>query len=129
MCPQAYRYPVLTQLRTGPKKCRFSIPIGKNRIPRGPLDHGAPHNCVGCVVPKHATEWSPYTPTLMQLEQTTGSSGQRGTEPPTEPGFSQGFFSVLCLMEFWFLAVVASGLLSWGHFISSDITDLIADTI
>ncbi len=28
-------------------------------------------------------------------------------------------------MEFWFLAAVASGLLSWGHFISSDIVDLI----
>ncbi len=24
--------------------------------------------------------------TLLQLEQTTGSSGQRGTGPPTEPG-------------------------------------------
>ncbi len=28
--------PVLTQLRTGPKECRFSIPISKNRVPRGP---------------------------------------------------------------------------------------------
>ncbi len=28
-------------------------------------------------------------------------------------------------MEFWFLAAVASGLLSWGHFISSNIVDLI----
>ncbi len=36
--------------------------------------------------------WSPYNLTLLQLEQTTGSSGQRGTGPPTEPGFSQGFF-------------------------------------
>ncbi len=35
------------------------------------------------------------------------------------------FFSVLSPMEFWFLAAVASGLLSWGHFISSDIVDLI----
>ncbi len=32
-------------------------------------------------------------------------------------------------MEFWFLAVVASGLLSLGHFISSDITDLIAQIL
>ncbi len=39
------------------------------------------------------------------------------------------FFSVLFLMEFWFLAVVASGLLSWEHFISSDITDLIAQIL
>ncbi len=28
-------------------------------------------------------------------------------------------------MEFWFLAAVASGLLSWGHLISSNIVDLI----
>ncbi len=74
----------------------------------------------------HWNQWSPYNLTLLQLEQTTGSSGQRGTGPPTEPGFFQGFFSILSPMEFWFLAVVASGLLSWGHFISSDIVDLIA---
>jgi len=37
------------------------------------------------------------------------------------------FFSILSLMEFWFLAAVASGLLSWGHFIYSDIVDLIAN--
>ncbi len=43
--------PVLTQLRTGPKKCRFSIPNCKNRVTRG-----APRNCLGCVVPKHATD-------------------------------------------------------------------------
>ncbi len=54
---------------------------------------------------------------------------RRELAPPTEPGFSQGFFSVLSPMEFWFLAVVASGLLSWGHFISSDITDLIAQIL
>ncbi len=35
------------------------------------------------------------------------------------------FFSVLSPMEFWFLAAVASGLLSWGHFISSNIVNLI----
>ncbi len=29
-------------------------------------------------------------------------------------------------MQFWFHAAVASGLLSWGHFISSDIINLIA---
>ncbi len=55
------------------------------------------------------------------------SSGQRRTGPLTEPGFSQGFFSILSLMEFWFLAALASGLLSWGHFIYSDIVDLIAN--
>ncbi len=77
----------------------------------------------------HWNQWSPYNLTLLQLEQTTGSSGQRGTGPPTEPGFSQCFFSVLSPMEFWFLAVVASGLLSWGHFLSSDITDLTAQIL
>ncbi len=30
--------------------------------------------------------------TLLQLEQTAGSSGQRGTGSPIVPGFSQGFF-------------------------------------
>ncbi len=60
----------------------------------------------------HWNQWSPYTLTLLQLKQTAGSSGRRGTGPPTKPGFSQVFFSVLSPMEFWFLAVVASGLLS-----------------
>ncbi len=33
--------------------------------------------------------------------------GQRRTGPPTEPGFSQGFFfSILSQREFWFLAAV-----------------------
>ncbi len=40
----------------------------------------------------HWNQWSPYNLTLQQLEQTAGSSGQRRTGPPTEPGFSQGFF-------------------------------------
>ncbi len=49
----------------------------------------------------------------------------RRTGPPTEPGFSQGFFfSILSQREFWFLAAVASGLLSWGHLISSDYRQL-----
>ncbi len=74
-------------------------------------------------------QWTTYTLTLLQLEQTTDSSGRRGTGPPTEPGFSQGFFSILSPMEFSFLAAVASGLLSWGHFISSTIIDLIAQIL
>ncbi len=41
-------------------------------------------------------QWTTYTLTLLQLEQTTGSSGRRGTGPPTESGFSQGFFSPFC---------------------------------
>ncbi len=32
-------------------------------------------------------------------------------------------------MEFWFLAAVATGLLCWGHLISSDIVDLIAQIL
>ncbi len=67
--------------------------------------------------------------TFTSLEQTTDSSGQRGTGPPTEPGFSQGFFSILSPMEFSFLAAVASGLLSWGHFTCSTIIDLIAQIL
>ncbi len=39
------------------------------------------------------------------------------------------FFSILSPMEFPFLAAVASGLLSWGHFISSKIIDLIAQIL
>ncbi len=39
------------------------------------------------------------------------------------------FFSILSPMEVWFLAAVASGLLSWGHLISSDIIDLIAQIL
>ncbi len=74
-------------------------------------------------------QWTTYTLTLLQLEQTTGSSGQRGTGPPTEPGFSQGFWRNDGTMEFSFLAAVASGLLSWGHFISSKIIDLIAQIL
>ncbi len=41
----------------------------------------------------HGNQMSPlHNLTLLQLEQTAGSSGQRRTGPPTEPGFSQGFF-------------------------------------
>ncbi len=40
------------------------------------------------------------------------------------------FFSILSQKEFWFLAAVASGLLSWGHLISSDYRQLdFTDTI
>ncbi len=77
----------------------------------------------------HWNQWSPYTLNLLQLEQTTGSSGQRGTGPLLSLVSPKVFFSVLSPMEFWFLAFVASGFLSWGHFISSDITDLIAQIL
>ncbi len=76
----------------------------------------------------HWNQWGSYTLTLLQLEQTTVSSGQRGTGPPSLVS-PKVFFSVLSPIEFWFLAVVASGLLSWGHFISSDIVDLIAQIL
>ncbi len=76
---------------------------------------------------------------LMESRQGPGTRGRknrhiqdtnrRGTGPPTEPGFSQGFFSILSPMEFSFLAAVASGLLSWGHLISSTIIDLIAQIL
>ncbi len=39
------------------------------------------------------------------------------------------FFSILSPMEFSFLAAVASGLLSWGHFTCSTIIDLIAQIL
>ncbi len=60
----------------------------------------------------HWNQLSPYNLTWLQLEQTAGSSGQWETGPPTGPGFSQCFFSIQSLIEFWFLAAVASGLLS-----------------
>ncbi len=75
-------------------------------------------------------QWTTYTLTLLQLEQTAGSSGQRITGPPDWAWFLPSFFSPFChRWRFWFLAIVASGLLSWGHFISSDITDLIAQIL
>ncbi len=50
--------------------------------------------------------------------------------PPDWAWFLQRFFSPFChRWEFWFLAAVASGLLSWGHFISSDIIDFIAQIL
>ncbi len=75
----------------------------------------------------HWNHWSPYNLTLLQLEQTTGSSGRRGTAPRLSL-VSPKVFS-RSPIEFWFLAAVASGLLSWGHFISSDIIDLIAQIL
>ncbi len=77
----------------------------------------------------HWNQWSHYNVTLLHLEQTTGSSGQRGTAPRLSLVSPKVFFSILSPMEFWFLAAVASGLLSWGHFISSNIIDLIAQII
>ncbi len=56
-------------------------------------------------------------------------SGQRRTGPLNEPGFSKVFFlHFLSPMELWFIAAVAFGLLSWGHF-SGNIVDLIAQTL
>ncbi len=73
-------------------------------------------------------QWTTYTLTLLQLEQLL-IVWPEGNWPPTEPGFSQGFFSILSPMEFSCLAAVASGLLNWGHFISSTIIDLIAQIL
>ncbi len=57
------------------------------------------------------------------------SSGQRRTDPRLSLVSPKIFFSILSPMEFWFLAAVASGLLSWGHLISSNIVDLIAQIL
>ncbi len=75
----------------------------------------------------HWNQWSPYNLTLLQLEQTTGSSGQSGTGPATEPGFFQGFFSVLSPMEFWFLCrcrlwLAYSGTLNFQQYHQLDCT-------
>ncbi len=59
---------------------------------RSPVRTSSPRHPSG---KDHWNQWTTYTLTLLQLEQTTGSSGRRGTGPPTEPGFSQGFFSIL----------------------------------
>ncbi len=74
-------------------------------------------------------QWTTYTLTLLQLEQTTDSSGRRGTGPRLSLVSPKVFFSILSPMEFSFLAAVASGLLGWGHFISSTIIDLIAQIL
>ncbi len=63
--------------------------------------------------------------TLQQLELNCCVVWTEENWAPTESAFSQGFFSILSPMQLWFLAAVASGLLSLGHFISSDIVDLI----
>ncbi len=70
-------------------------------------------------------QWTTYTLTLLQLEQTTDSSGRRGTGPPTEPGFSQGFFSILSPMEFGFLWLAQLGTLHFQHNHRLDCTDII----
>ncbi len=75
-------------------------------------------------------QWTTYTLTLLQLEQTTGSSGQRGTGPPTESGFSQGFFLhsvtdgvfVPCRCRLWLAQL---GTLHFQHNHRLDCTDII----
>ncbi len=45
----------------------------------------------------HWNQWSPYNLTYLQLEQTTGLSGQRGTAPPSPRAwFLPRFFSLFC---------------------------------
>ncbi len=89
---------------------------------RSPVRNSSPRHLLG---KDHWNQWTTYNLTLMQLEQTAGSSGRRGTGPPTEPGFSQDFF----LHSVTDGVLVASGLLSWGIFISSKIIDLIAQIL
>ncbi len=58
-------------------------------------------------------QWTTYTLTLLQLEQTAGSSGRRRTGSPDWAWFLPSFFSPFChRWRFLLLAVVASGLLS-----------------
>ncbi len=52
---------------------------------RSPVKASSPRQLLG---KDHWNQLSPYNLTLLQLELTTGLSGQRGTGPP---GFSQGF--------------------------------------
>ncbi len=40
----------------------------------------------------HWNQWSPYNLILLQVEQTTGLTGQSGTGPPTEPWISPKVF-------------------------------------
>ncbi len=56
---------------------------------RSPVKTSSPRQPSG---KEHWNQWCPYNLTLLLLEQTTDSSGQRGTGTPTEAGFSQGFF-------------------------------------
>ncbi len=50
--------------------------------------------------------------------------------PPNWAWFLPRFFSpILSPIKFWFIATVASVLLSWGHLISSDIVNLIAQIL
>ncbi len=75
-------------------------------------------------------QWTTYTLTLLQLEQTTDSSLAGGELAPRLSLVSPKVFSPFChRCSFSFLAAVASGLLSWGHFISSTIIDLIAQIL
>ncbi len=83
---------------------------------RSPVRTSSPKQPLG---KDHWNQWSPYNLTFLQLEQTTGSSGQKGTGPPTEPGFSQGFF----------LRSVTDGVCLVGDTFSSNIIDLIAQIL
>ncbi len=79
----------------------------------------------------HRNQMSPlHNLTLLQLELNCWYRLARGELAPRLNLVSpKVFFSILSPMEFWFLAAVTSGLLSWGHFISSDIVDLIAQIL
>ncbi len=94
---------------------------------RSPVKTSSPRRPSG---QDHGNQKNPlHNLTLLQLELNCCVVWPEEKWPPTEPGFSQVFFSILSQMEFWFLAAVASGLLSWGHFISSDIVDLTAQIL
>ncbi len=76
------------------------------------------------LVPQEPDESSAQSDFAAAWEQTAGFVWSEENCPPTEPGFSQGFF----------LHSVTDGVLVplaclWGHFISSDIVHLIAQIL
>ncbi len=79
----------------------------------------------------HWNQWTAYTLTLLQLEQTTGSSGRRGTGPPPDwAWFLSRFFLrsvtdgvfVPCRCRLWLAQL---GTLHFQHNHRLDCTDII----
>ncbi len=79
----------------------------------------------------HGNQLSPlHNLTLLQHGTTCWFVWPKENWPPNWAWFlPRFFFSILSPIEFWFFAAVTSGLLSWGHLISSDIVNLIAQIL
>ncbi len=100
----------------------------------GHIDEPRDRSPVRTSSPRHPSGKDPWTSGpltlwLLQLEQTTDSSGWRGTGPPTEPGFSQGFLHsvtdgvfVPCRCRLWLAQL---GTLHFQHNHRLDCTDII----